>query len=113
MFATEFGSAYLVLLQSKKDTHIAVKKLFKKYGVPPALIVDAAHEQIWGEVRMICQYASAKFVYLEKGAHNVNQAERTIETLKQGTKRDLHNTGSLAVFWCYAFKNIEQPSTTQ
>ena len=104
VFATEFGWTYPVLLQSKKDIHMAVKKLFKKYGVPPSLIMDAAREQIWGEVRVICQHAGADLVYLEKGTHNANRAERSIETLKQGTKKDLHDANAPAVFWCYGLE---------
>lgn len=104
IFATEFGWAYPVLMHNKKEIHLAVKKVFKTYGVPPALIMDAAREQIWGEVRVLCQHAGADLIYLEKGTHNANRAERAIETLKQGTKKDLDATGAPAVFWCYALE---------
>ena len=104
VFATEFGWAKPILMSKKSDAHQAVKRIFKEYGVPPALICDAAREQIFGEVRVICQQAGAELIYLEKGTHNANRAEREIATLKQGTRRDLHDNGSPAVFWCYALE---------
>ena len=85
VFATEFGWTFPVLMVSKKEAHLAVKKVFKKYGVPPTLICDAAREQIWGDTRTLCQHAGADLVCLEKGSHNANRAERAIETLKRNT----------------------------
>ena len=104
IFATEFGWAYPVPMTGKKDIHSAVKKVFKRYGVPPTLICDAAREQIWGEVRVLCDHSGADLVYLEKGTHNTNRAERAIETLKQDTKSDLHTSNAPAIFWCYALE---------
>ena len=91
-------------MSKKSDAHQAVKRIFKEYGVPPALIYDAAREQIFGEVRVICQQAGSELTYLEKGTHNANRAEREIATLKQGTRSDLHDNGSPADFWCYALE---------
>ena len=104
VFATEFGWAFPVLMSSKKEAHLAVKKVFKKYGVPPSLICDAAREQIWGETRTLCQHAGADLVCLEKGSHNANRAERAIETLKQNTVGDLNDASAPAIFWCYALE---------
>ena len=75
-----------------------MKKIFKRYGVPPALICDAAREQIYGETRTLCDQAGADLVFLEKGTHNANRAERAIETLKQSTKKDLNNALVPAIF---------------
>lgn len=87
VFATEFGWSYPVPLQSKKGIHFVVIKLFNMYGMLLALIMDAARNQIWGEVRVIYQHAGADLVYLEKGTHNANHAKRAIATLKQGIKK--------------------------
>ena len=104
IFATEFGWAYPVPMTGKKDVHLAVKKVFKRYGVPPALVCDAAREQIWGEVRVLCNHSGTGLVYLKRGTHNANNAEQSIETLKQGTKSDLRTSNTPAIFWCYALE---------
>lgn len=105
VFATEFGWVHPIPLVARKD-HIpaAVKKVFKTYGVPPALICDAAREQIFGETRTLCQHAGCELIYLEKGTHNANRAERAIEDLKAKTKSDLMESGAPAVLWCYAIE---------
>ena len=43
-------------------------------------------------------------MYLEKGTHNANRAERAMETLKQGTKTNLDKSNAPAVFWCHALE---------
>ena len=106
VFATEFGWTYPVPMTGKTGLEIsrAVKKVFKKYGVPSNIICDAGREQIWGETKTLCQHSGCDIIYLEKDTPNANRAERAIGLLKTETKEDLHRSGAPASFWCYAIE---------
>ena len=68
---------------------MAVKRVFKKYGVPPELICDAARTQVWGETKHFCAQTGCELKMLEKGTPSANRAESAIKILKHGTKKDL------------------------
>ena len=74
VFATPFGWALPILLNKESDAHMAVKKVFKKYGVPPELICDAARTQIWGETKHFCTQTGCELKILEKGTPSAKGA---------------------------------------
>ena len=103
VFATEFGHVFVVPMSSKKGIEIAqaIKRYFKEIGVPEHLVCDQAREQVKGEARILCNEAGCHVVELEKGTPASNRAEKAIKILKDGAKRDLFQSDSPMVFWCY------------
>ena len=90
--------------KSGYDISRAVKKVFKRYGVPPQIICDSAREQIWGETRTLCQHSGCEIIGLEKDTPNANIAERAIGDLKRETIKDLYEAKAPAAFWCYCIE---------
>ena len=54
-----------------------------------------------GDSRILCHDSGCAIVELEKGTPAANRAERNIKILKDGTKKDMSNTNSPMVLWCY------------
>ena len=44
VFATDFGWVGFYPLVAKRDVHLTMKKLFRKYGVPDKIYMDPAKE---------------------------------------------------------------------
>ena len=104
VFATSFGWTLLILLNKESDSHMAVKCVFKKYGVPPELICDAARTQVWGETKHFCAQTGCDLKMLEKGTPSANRAEAAIKILKHSTKKDLDESNCPMIFWCYCIE---------
>ena len=79
----------------------AIKKYFMEIGVPLHLICDQAQEDVRVYARLICNEAGCHVIELEKGTPAANRAERSIKILKYGLKRNIFDTNSPMVFWCY------------
>jgi hypothetical protein len=104
VFATSFGWTLPILLNKESDAHMAVKRVFKKYGVPPEIICDAARTQVWGETKDFCAQTGCDLKLLEKGTPSANRAEATIKILKHSTKKDLDASNCPVIFWCYCIE---------
>lgn len=104
VFATDFGWAKPIFMRSKGDCHLAVKELFKLYGVPDKIICDAAREQNSGETLRFANSVGCHIQYLEKNTPSANRAESSIKILKHDTKKDLADENAPLVFWCFAME---------
>ena len=103
VFATEFSHTFVVPMGGKSGIEIAqaIKRYFKEIGVPQHLICDQAKEQVRGSALILCNEAGCMVMELEKGTLASNRAERVIKILKDGSKRDMFDSNSPMVFWCY------------
>jgi len=104
VFATSFGWADIVLLESEKDMNLAYKQLFKNVGVPTKLIADGARTQTRGQAADECKKSGCTIVELERGTPLANCAERTIFELKSGTQQNMAKAHSPIVLWCYCLE---------
>lgn len=104
VFATDFGWAKPIFMRSKGDCHLAVKELFKLYGVPDKIICDAAREQNSGETLRFANSVGCHIQYLEKNTPSANRAESSIKILKHDTKKDIAEENAPLVFWCFAME---------
>ena len=98
--ATEFGWVSFVPMATKSNVSQALKKVFKKYGVPDVLHVDPAREQISGETRKMCNRLNCTIAGTEKGIP-CKRAEAAVRLFKHRTCRRMYESGSPAVFWDY------------
>ena len=92
---------YSTILTSRINIAQALKRYFKEIGVPLYLICDQAREQVQGDARILCNESGCAVIELEKGTPAANRAERTIKILKDGVKRDMFDSDSPLVLWCY------------
>ena len=106
VFATEFSHVFVVPMENKsgKNISLAIKRYFKEKGVPDHLICDQAREQVQGDAKILCHDSGCTIIELEKGTPSANRAERTIKMLKDGVKKDLFDTDSPLVLWCYCIE---------
>ena len=79
----------------------AMKIHFKEIGVLPDLIADGAREKFQGEALQLANQSGYQIVKLEKGTPDPNIPESFIKMLNNETKRDLVDSDSPMVFWCY------------
>ena len=103
MFANEFGYVFVVLMEGNSGMKFlrAIKKYFMEIGVPLHLICDQAREDVPVYARLLCNDARCHVIELEKGTPAANRAEISIKILKYGLKRNILDTNSPMVFWCY------------
>ena len=104
VFASEFGWMRVHLMRSEKEIHLSLKALFKDVGVPHPLIADGARAQIEGKARLLCEDAGCKTIELEKNTPASNRAERYIQVLKNGSKRDMIRANSPMILWDYCIE---------
>ena len=104
VYVTEFGWVRADPMKSEKDIHLSMKALFKDIGVPSKLIVDGVRAQVQGKTRELCDKASCDVIELEKDTPASNRAERFIQILKNGSKKDMTTSDSPIVFWCYCIE---------
>ena len=91
-------------MKSEKNICQSLKSTFKEIGVPSKLIVDGARAQVKGKARDLCDHSSCDVIELEKGTPASNRAERYIQILKNSSKRDMTQSDSPIVFWCYCIE---------
>ena len=91
-------------MRKRKDMEFALKKFFKEVRIPSKLIADKAEEQVLGESRKLCELSSCKITELERGSPASNHTERYTGIIKNETKRDLLDSDSPLLFWCYALE---------
>ena len=103
LFATEFGYLLPVLIddKSEKNISLAIKRYFKKVGVPIKLICDQATEQVKGAARILYHESGCTNFELEKGSPASNRAERAVKKLKDSVKDDMFTTNSPLGLWYY------------
>ena len=87
MFTTEFGHVFVVTTEGKSGINIEqeIKKYFKEISVPLQLICNQAQEQVHGYAILICN---------KEETPATNKAEREINILKDGCKRNMFDTNS-------------------
>ena len=104
VYATEFGWIRADPMKSERDIAHSLKSTFKEIGVPAKLIADGARAQVKGKTRELCDQANCDIIELEKNTPASNRAERYIQTLKNSSKKDMTQSDSPIVFWCYCIE---------
>ena len=104
VFASEFGWVRVQLMRSEKEVHLSLKSLFKDVGVSHPLIADGARAQIEGKARILCEESGCKTIELEKNAPASNRAERYIQTLKNGSKKDMIHANCPLIMWDFCIE---------
>ena len=83
LFVTDKGFVYVVPMRRKSEFLQAIKQFAKVIGVPTAIIVDMAGEQMSQEVRKFCNDIGTTLRALEEGTPWSNKAELYIGLLKE------------------------------
>ena len=75
-------------MQRKSQAHEALSLLAQREGVPPALVMDNAKEQIMGEFRRKAREMGCHVKQTEPYTPWSNAAEAAIREVKRGTGKD-------------------------
>ena len=79
----------------------ALTAFFKEEGVPPALVVDGAKEQVKGKSLKLCHQVGCEIRELEQGTPYSNRAEHYVGILKEKVLREMKRTKSPRKLWDY------------
>ena len=96
VFSTKFGWVRVYLMQRKSQAHEALSFLARREGVPPALVMDNAKEQIMGEFRHKAREMGCHVKQTEPYTPWSNTAEAAICEVKRGTGRKMAKTQTLS-----------------
>ena len=107
VFATDFGWVGFYPLQARKEVHLAIKKLFRKYGVPEKIVMDPAKEQVSGETLTYCNSMGCEIVATESGIP-CKRAEAVVRRFKHRIINRLEESNSPAIFWDYCGEREEK-----
>ena len=99
VFATTFGWCRGYPMESKRDAHKGLVKLFEDVGVPKLLVVDNAKEEKMGEFNKIARQHGSRVKSNEPYSPWSQAAEGTIRELKRGTARKQADKGSPLALW--------------
>ena len=80
-FGTDFGWVGFYPLVKRKEVNLAMKKLFRKYGVPEKIYMDPAKEQVSGETLKYCNSLGCELIGTESGIP-CKRAEAVIRRFK-------------------------------
>ena len=99
VFGTNFGWSRAYGMKSKGDAHEPLSEIFRDVGVPNAMIMDGAKEQIMGNFRRKCREAGCYGKQTEPHSQWSNATEGTVRELKRGSARAMLKTGSPKRLW--------------
>ena len=99
IFVTTFGWTRAFPMRQKSEAHETLSLLFKRDGVPPAIIVDGSKEQTLGEFRRKAREADCHVKQTEPYSPWQNAAEGGIRELKRGVARKMVKTKSPKKLW--------------
>ena len=98
-YGTSFGWARCHPMKLKSCAHDSVSLLFKRDGVPPAIVADNAKEESLGKFAAKCREADCHLVNTEPYSPWQNCAEGTIKELKKGSARRMLKSGTPKRLW--------------
>jgi hypothetical protein len=99
IFATNFGWVFAVPLMTKGDAHDALSIFLRRYGAPPAMIVDGSKEQIGKTFRQKLQEADTQLRQTEPYSPWLQAAEGAIREVKRASARLMIKSGAPKVLW--------------
>ena len=99
VFSTKFGWVRVYPMQRKSQAHEALSLLAQREGVPPALVMDNAKEQIMGESRRKAREMSCHVKQTEPYTPWSNAAEAAIREVKRGAGRKMAKTQTPSKLW--------------
>jgi hypothetical protein len=94
VFATHFGWVFVVPLTTKGDAHDALSIFLRRYGAPPAMIVDGSKEQIGKTFRRKLQEADTHLRQTEPYSPWQQAAEGAIREVKRALARLMIKSGA-------------------
>ena len=83
----------------KKHAHKTLYLIFKRYGVPPKIVVDNSKEQTLGKFANKCREADCRLVTTEPYSSWMQAAEGFIKQTKLGSSRRMLKSGSPKALW--------------
>ena len=99
IFAADFGWARAYSMPSKGKAPEALDLLFKREGVPPAMVMDNAKEQTLGDFRKKLREVDCHVKRTEPHSPWMNACETQIRELKRGSSRKMLKTQSPKKLW--------------
>ena len=102
----KFGQMILNGLGSTRYPHKAIhviqlKGLFKNNGVPSKVVMGGAREQVMGEFKEACQYATVQVQQPEYNTPWENRAEGAVRENKRAARLAIKNSSCPARLWYY------------
>ena len=86
-------------MRFKKNDHETLSLIFKRYGVPPKIIVDNSKEHTLGKFARKFRKADCHLVTTETYSPWMKAAEGCIKQTKLGSSRRVLNSGSPKDLW--------------
>jgi hypothetical protein len=99
VFSTDNGWVRAYPLKKKSEAHDALSLLFQREGVPNAMVMDGALEQVQGEFRRKCRQAAVHVKQTEPHTPWSNAAESAIRELKRGLGREMVRSCAPRCLW--------------
>ena len=99
VFSTKFGWVRVYPMQRKSQAHEALSLLAQREGVPPALVMDNAKEQIMGEFRRKAREMGCHVKQTEPYTPWSNTAEAAIREVKRGAGHKMAKTQTPSKLW--------------
>jgi len=91
-------------MQQESEYPLALKEFAKKVGAPDVLVCDGSKTQNQREVKLLCTQMGTTHKTLEAETQWANRAELSIRIVKETTRKDLCESGSLIVLWDYCME---------
>ena len=111
VFATTFHWIRVYPIPKRKDAHIALKSLFKDFGVPHTLIPDNARELTGGEIKVTADKAQCSIRPVEAYTPNQNVAETAIREVKRAYRRHMIGNHTPGPLWDYCIQYVTELRT--
>ena len=99
VFCTRFGWTRVFPMQKKSDAHEGLSLLAQRDGIPPAIIMDGAKEQVMGEFNRKAKQMGIHVKQTEPYSPWQNAAEGVIREVKRGSGRKMVKAKSPAKLW--------------
>ena len=99
VYGTSFGWCRAHPMERKSQAHETVSLLFKRDGVPPAMIMDNSKEQLSTEFRRKLREADCHHRTIEPYSPWSNAAEMNIRELKRGASRKMLRSHAPKKLW--------------
>jgi hypothetical protein len=112
-FGTSFGWSRAFPVRLKSEVHEGLSLLFKRDGVPPAIIMDDSKEQTLGKFAKKMREADCWLKQTEPYSAWQNAAEGVIRELKKGAGRKMVKTKTPKRLWddCLEFESLIRSNT--
>ena len=102
LFVSDKGYTKVYGMSSTSQIPQAQRLFCKEVGVPNVFVCDPHSAQKSKEVRAFCHKIGSTLRVLEERTQHANRAELYIGLIKEGIRKDMRESNSPLVLWCYA-----------